>query len=77
MDHLIRTINERILERMEDGEELKFCFFCPTGVLYYTRKAGSTKKRAKDGGLYHRPGKDILGCCTIFKAVRDRGVFLS
>lgn len=34
----MKAFSERILKRMEPGDELKVCFFRPTGLIYYTRK---------------------------------------
>jgi 4-amino-4-deoxy-L-arabinose transferase-like glycosyltransferase len=44
----MRAFSERILKRMEHGDELKLCFFCPTGVLYYTRKVFLEEIRSKE-----------------------------
>jgi 4-amino-4-deoxy-L-arabinose transferase-like glycosyltransferase len=34
----MKPFSERILKRMEMGDELKVCFFSPTGLYYYTRR---------------------------------------
>ncbi len=34
----MKIFSERILKRMETGDELKVCFFRPTGLYYYTRR---------------------------------------
>jgi hypothetical protein len=34
----IKAFSERILKRMEKGEEVKVVFFRPTGLYYYTRR---------------------------------------
>jgi 4-amino-4-deoxy-L-arabinose transferase-like glycosyltransferase len=44
----LKPFSERILKRMENGDELKLCFFRPTGVLYYTRKAFLEEIRSKE-----------------------------
>ena len=44
----MKAFSERILKRMENGDELKLCFVCPTGVLYYTRKVFLEEIRSKD-----------------------------
>ncbi len=43
----MKAFSERILKRMENGDELKLCFVCPTGVLYYTRKVFLEEIRSK------------------------------
>jgi len=44
----MKAFSERILKRMENGDELKLCFVCPTGVLYYTRKGVLEEIKSKD-----------------------------
>jgi 4-amino-4-deoxy-L-arabinose transferase-like glycosyltransferase len=44
----LKPFTERILKRMENGDDLKLCFFCPTGVLYYTRKVFLEEITSKD-----------------------------
>ena len=44
----IKPFSERILKRMEGGDELKLCFVRPTGVLYYTRKVFLEEIRSND-----------------------------
>jgi hypothetical protein len=34
----IKAFSERVVKRMETGEELKVCFFRPTGLFYYTKR---------------------------------------
>ena len=34
----MRGFSEKILKRMEAGDELKSCFFSPPGLIYYTGK---------------------------------------
>ena len=34
----MRGFSEKILKRMEVGDELKSCFFSPPGLIYYTGK---------------------------------------
>jgi 4-amino-4-deoxy-L-arabinose transferase-like glycosyltransferase len=34
----MKAFSERILKRMEIGDELKVCFFRPTGLFYYTKR---------------------------------------
>jgi 4-amino-4-deoxy-L-arabinose transferase-like glycosyltransferase len=43
-----KAFSERILKRMEDGDELKLCFVRHYGVLYYTRKGFLEEIRSKD-----------------------------
>jgi 4-amino-4-deoxy-L-arabinose transferase-like glycosyltransferase len=44
----MKAFSERILKRMENGDELKLCFVRPTGVLYYTRKVFLEEIRSKE-----------------------------
>ena len=34
----MKAFSEKVLKRMEEGDELKMCFFRSPGLLYYTRK---------------------------------------
>lgn len=34
----MKSFSERVLKRMEAGDELKVCFFRPTGLYYYTKR---------------------------------------
>lgn len=34
----MKVFSERVLKRMGEGDELKVCFFRPTGLYYYTRR---------------------------------------
>ena len=34
----MKAFSEKVLSRMEEGDELKMCFFRSPGLLYYTRK---------------------------------------
>jgi 4-amino-4-deoxy-L-arabinose transferase-like glycosyltransferase len=44
----VKAFSERILKRMEDGDELKLCFVSSLGVLYYTRKVFLEEIRSRD-----------------------------
>jgi hypothetical protein len=67
----MKMFSERILKRMEVGDELKFCFFCPTGLLYYTKKTYLEEIRSQDRFLevFHAPQRVFM---VITKAKLDR-----
>jgi len=44
----LKPFSERILKKMQNGDELKLYLVCPTGVLYYTRKGFLEEIRSKD-----------------------------
>lgn len=53
----MRQFSEKVLKRMEVGDELKLCFICPAGLLYYTRKVRLQEIRDKETFLevFHSP----------------------
>jgi 4-amino-4-deoxy-L-arabinose transferase-like glycosyltransferase len=44
----MKALSEKIFSRMEDGDELKMCFFRSPGLLYYTRKPLIEEIREKE-----------------------------
>ncbi|MGQ9646394.1 MAG: ArnT family glycosyltransferase [Thermodesulfobacteriota bacterium] len=44
----VKAFSQRIVKRMDDGDELKLYFNSPTGVLYYTRKVFLEEIRSRD-----------------------------
>jgi 4-amino-4-deoxy-L-arabinose transferase-like glycosyltransferase len=44
----MKAFSERILKRMEVGDELKLGYFCPPGLLFYTRKVFLEEIRSRD-----------------------------
>jgi hypothetical protein len=67
----MKMFSERILKRMEVGDELKLCFFCPTGLLYYTKKTFLEEIRSQDRFLeaLHSPQRVFM---VITKGKLDR-----
>jgi hypothetical protein len=67
----MKQLSERILERMEAGDELKLCFFCPAGLLYYTKKTLLEEIRSQDRfvEVFHSPQRVFM---VITKAKLDR-----
>jgi 4-amino-4-deoxy-L-arabinose transferase-like glycosyltransferase len=67
----MKPLSERILGRMEPGDELKLCFFCPAGLLYYTKKTLLEEIRSQDRFLeaFRSPQRVFM---VITKAKLDR-----
>jgi 4-amino-4-deoxy-L-arabinose transferase-like glycosyltransferase len=67
----MKPLSERILGRMEAGDELKLCFFCPAGLLYYTKKTLLEEIRSQDRFLeaFRSPQRVFM---VITKAKLDR-----
>lgn len=65
----VKAFSERILKRMESGDELKLCFVCPNGVLYYTRKVFLEEIRSQERFLevFHSPQR-------VFMVISERGL---
>ena len=74
----MKPFSERILTRMENGDELKFCFVRPPGLLYYTRKVFLEEIESKDRFLevFRSPRRVfmVIGRRDLDKIQRDLGI---